>query len=91
MAMNIKITEYEVEVEDYSPERTKQGQLVIYLCSNSESKGQIINEETDEKLQSLIYRTKITFQSDDTTVIFYADAGAKARVDSGIAFVSLHE
>jgi len=87
MATNIKITEYEVEVEDYSPERTKQGQVVIYFCSNSESESQI----TDEKLQSLIYRTKITFQSGDTRVIIYADAGAKARVKSGIAFVSLHE
>jgi len=91
MATNIKIIEYEVEVEDYSPETTKHGQVVVYVRSKSEAETQLPSEENDEKLQALIYRTKITLQSDGTRVVIYTYAAAKAKVESGITFVSLHE
>jgi hypothetical protein len=90
MATNIKITEYEVEAEDYSPEKTKHGQVVVYFRVKSEAETQL-PIESEEKLQALIYRTMITLQSDGTRVVIYTDAVVKAEVESGITFVTLHE
>jgi hypothetical protein len=82
MATNIKITEYEVEAEDYSPETTKHGQVVVYFRVKSEAETQLPSEESEEKLQALIYRTKITLQSDGTRVVIYTDAVVKAKFPS---------
>jgi hypothetical protein len=84
----VEVTEYEVEVQDYSPEATRKGQVVVYFLFNSETESQIVGEENDPQSDALIYRTKITLQSDDLRVVIYTDGLVEAGLRGDITFIS---
>jgi hypothetical protein len=89
MATKVEVTEYEVEVEDHSPETTRNGQVVINFISNSDADNQTVGEEEDGSLHALIYRTKTIVKSDDMQVVIYTDGLVNTNTERGITFIYL--
>jgi hypothetical protein len=73
----IIVRDYEIEVEDHSPEQTRDGKLVLYF-----------GFENSTQADPLIYRSRVKFNAGGVRITIYADEPVDVETQNGIFFIS---